>query len=174
MKTTMCKAVPILSVLLIVLSVTTFAQSKSPSNAIDPEPFADASHHWCDIYEKTNVIFAKPNQPKYQTTQLKEIGDNILLYQKNNGGWPKNYDIFAILTPDQKDSLITAKSILNTTFDNGTTYTHVAALSQIYSVTHTEKYKDAALKGGDFILSAQYSSGGWPQYYPLVDNYSRH
>jgi PelA/Pel-15E family pectate lyase len=63
---------------------------------------------------------------------------------------------------------------LNTTFDNGTTYTHIAALAQIYAATNNAKYKDAALKGLDFVLAAQYANGGWPQYYPLENNYSRH
>ena len=80
----------------------------------------------------------------------------------------------AILTDAQKDSLVKAKGRLNTTFDNGTTYTHVAALAMIYNATHAEKYKAAALKGLDFILAAQYSNGGWPQFYPLESNYSRH
>jgi PelA/Pel-15E family pectate lyase len=168
------KVARILAMLLMVLPSITIAQSKTDLNSIDPQPFADASHHWYDLYEPTNVIFPKPNQPRYQNTQLKEIGDNILLYQKNNGGWPKNYDIFAILNDSQKDSLINAKSVLNTTFDNGTTYTHVAALAQIFSATHDDKYKEAAVKGIDFILSAQYPNGGWPQYFPLEDNYSRH
>jgi len=149
------------------------AQSAAPVQ-IDPEPFADASRHWYGIAEKTNVIFAKPNQPRYKPRELTAIADNILLYQKDNGGWPKNYDIFAILTPEQKDSLIKAKSVLNTTFDNGTTYTHVAALAQVYTATGVAKYKEAALKGLTFILSAQYANGGWPQYYPLEENYSRH
>jgi PelA/Pel-15E family pectate lyase len=153
--------------------ITCFAQEKN-TVAIDPEPFADAAHHWYDLYEKANVIFPRSGHPKYKNTQLKEVGDNILLYQKNNGGWPKNYDIFAILTAEQKDSLIKSKSELNTTFDNGTSYTHVAALAQIFTATGDERYKNAALKGIDFILSAQYSIGGWPQYYPLEDNYSRH
>lgn len=150
----------------------TSAQNKKVS--IATEPFADASHHWYDINEKSNVISAKPNQPRYKPTQLTEVADNILLYQKNNGGWPKNYDIFAILNPQQKDSLVNAKSILNTTFDNGTTYTHIAALAQVYNATSVAKYKDAAVKGIDFILSAQYKNGGWPQYYPLENNYSTH
>src|SRR4030095_4023105 len=151
MKASIHKKVRKLAVLLFVLPVASFAQNKSDLNTIDPRPFADAAHHWYDLYEKTNIIFPKPNQPRYQNTQLKEIGDNILLYQKVNGGWPKNYDIFAILTPDQKDSLIGAKSALHTTFDNGTTYTHVAALSQIYTETGDDRYKEAALKGIDFI-----------------------
>lgn len=153
------------------------AQAKNGSSdlpQIDPEPFADASRHWYGIYEKTNVIFAKPNQPRYKPAELTGIADNILLYQKDNGGWPKNYDVFAILTPQQKDSLIKAKAVLNTTFDNGTSYTHVAALAQVYTATGVAKYKEAALKGLAFVLSAQYPNGGWPQYYPLEENYSRH
>jgi len=62
---------------------------------------------------------------------------------------------------------------LNTTFDNGSTYTQIAALAIAYNETNFEKYKLAALKGLDFILAAQYSNGGWPQYYPLETNYSR-
>jgi PelA/Pel-15E family pectate lyase len=157
--------------LLLFVSTANFSFSQ---NAIDPAPFADASHHWYDIYDKGNVIFPRPGRPRYKTTDLKEIGDNILLYQKTNGGWPKNYDIFAILTPDQKDSLIKSKTADNTTFDNGTTYNQVAALAQIYTAIGDVRYKNAALKGIDFILAAQYSNGGWPQYYPLEKNYSSH
>jgi len=101
------------------------------------------------------------------------IGDNILLYQKDNGGWPKNYDMLAILTTSQKDSLLKVKNILNTTFDNSTTYSHVTCLATIYSATKLERFKTAALKGIDYILSAQYKNGGWPQYYPLEKNYSK-
>lgn len=159
----------------IAVTPTTYAQSGNEDlRVIDTRPFEDASHHWYDIYNKENTINAKPNQPRYKNTDLTQVSDNILLYQKDNGGWPKNYDIMAILTDVQKDSLIKAKHVLNTTFDNGTTYPHIAVLAQVYTVTHAEKYKAAALKGIDYILAAQYANGGWPQYYPLEDNYSRH
>src|SRR4051794_6851523 len=167
----------VLVLILILINAAAFSQpgnSKDDLNVIDQEPFADAAHHWYDITDKGTVVHPVPNQPRYKNTELKEVGDNIILYQKNNGGWPKNYDIMAVLTQQQKDSLIRAKNILNTTFDNGTSYTHVAALAKIYTVTHVEKYKESALKGLDFILAAQYNNGGWPQYYPLEDNYSRY
>src|SRR2546426_12781022 len=64
---------------------------------IDTMPFQDATHHWYDIFDKDNVVNPRPGQPRYAATQITEIADNILLYQKNNGGWPKNYDIRAIL-----------------------------------------------------------------------------
>jgi len=152
------------------------AQKNIPDQfrVIDTAIFQDASHHWYDLYEKDRVIQPKPNQRRYRPTELMAVADNILLYQKDNGGWPKNYDVFAILAPEQKDSLIKDKSVLNTTFDNRTTYSHIEALAKVYFVTEVEKYKDAALKGLNFILASQYDNGGWPQYYPLERNYSRY
>jgi PelA/Pel-15E family pectate lyase len=41
-------------------------------------------------------------------------------------------------------------------------------------LTKKETYKTAAVKGLDYILAAQYANGGWPQYYPLENNYSRY
>ncbi|WP_431217607.1 pectate lyase [Puia sp. P3] len=103
----------------------TLAAQKQPR--IDPQPFADNAGHWYAIFDKHNIINALPDRPRYQPTDIKNIGDNILLFQKYNGGWPKNYDIFAILTEAQKDSVAAAKAATNTTYDNGSTYTQIAA-----------------------------------------------
>ena len=152
-----------------------FAQAK-PDNKeiqIDTEDFHNSAHHWYDIYEAKNIINAEPNQPRYNESQIKEIADNILLYQKDNGGWPKNYDMRAILTPEQAEKVLKAKKETHTTFDNTTTYSHIKYLAKAYQITKTEKYKDASLKGIDFTLSAQYHNGGWPQFFPLESNYSR-
>jgi PelA/Pel-15E family pectate lyase len=140
---------------------------------IDPAPFADNTGHWYSIFDKSNMINALPGRPKYKPTEITNIADNMVLFQKDNGGWPKNYDFFAILTDKQKDTVRAAKGMLNTTFDNGNTYTQIAALAIAYTVTKNEKYKLSALKGLDFIMTAQYKNGGWPQYYPLENNYSR-
>ncbi|OIV40373.1 pectate lyase [Flavobacterium johnsoniae] len=138
------------------------------------KPFTDGTNHWYHIKDKTNIVNPVENQPQYAETDYAKIADNILLFQRNNGGWPKNYDMKAILTPKQIDTVIKTKPILHTTFDNETTYTHVNYLAQVYTLTKEEKYKNGALKGIDFILEAQYSNGGWPQYFPLEKGYSRH
>jgi PelA/Pel-15E family pectate lyase len=148
------------------------AQDSLPP-AIDPRPFADNSGHWYAIFDSKNIINALPGRPRYRPTEITAIADNILLFQKTNGGWPKNYDVFAILTDGQKDSVEAVREILNTTYDNGSTYTQIAALALVYSVTKTEKYKKGAEKGLDYILKSQYRNGGWPQYYPLESDYSR-
>jgi len=152
-----------------------FAQdtAKPEKYKIDVEAFGDNSRHWYGIADKHNVINPLPGRPKYKATDITEVADNILLLQKNNGGWPKNYDVMAILTDSQKDSLLKTKDVYNTTYDNGSTYTQIACLANVYTATQQEKYRAAALKGLNFILASQYKNGGWPQYYPLQTDYSR-
>jgi PelA/Pel-15E family pectate lyase len=143
--------------------------------AIDISYFMDSAHHWYDIYGEEKVVNALPNKPRYKPEEITKIADNILLFQKVNGGWPKNYDMLAILTDKQKEAV--KKSIADTnttTFDNGTTHSQVEYLSKVYTATHEEKYKVGCLKGIDFILSAQYSNGGWPQFYPHMEGYSKY
>lgn len=140
---------------------------------IDPTPFADNAGHWYAIFNKENIINPLPGRPRHQPTEVKAIADNILLLQKDNGGWPKNYDPFAALSATQKDSLLAAKTQTNTTFDNGATYNHIAALATAWQALNDDRYSNAAKKGLEFILAAQYRNGGWPQYYPLENNYSR-
>jgi xylan 1,4-beta-xylosidase len=160
--------------LIIIYNLPVRSQSgATDEKRISMNPFYDSMHHWYDIHDDGNIINPVNNQPRYKETEITKIADNILLYQRNNGGWPKNYDIQAILTKEQKDSLENTKNLLHTTFDNSTTYTHIEYLAQVYTITKTDKYKDACLNGIRFVLSAQYQNGGWPQYFPLEENYSR-
>ncbi|CAC9973043.1 pectate lyase [Flavobacterium panici] len=165
----------------VVLSLCAFSflhsnaqNNKEEKSEISTKPFTDGTNHWYHIKDAFNIVNPVPNQPQYAETDYAKIADNILLFQRNNGGWPKNYDMKAILTPKQIDTVIKTKPILHTTFDNETTYTHVNYLAQVYTLTKDAKYKDGALKGIDFILEAQYGNGGWPQYFPLEKGYSRH
>ncbi|MFO7657321.1 MAG: pectate lyase [Bacteroidales bacterium] len=150
------------------------AQTTGDCAVLDTHLFRSSARHWYYIRERVNVINAIPGHPKHHGNELIEIGDNILLYQQDNGGWPKNYDMQAKLTEGQKDSLKKAKGMLETTFDNSSTYSHVECLARIYMATGIEKYKTACLKGLEYTLAAQYPSGGWPQIFPLKDDYSRY
>ncbi len=142
------------------------------SNSMNP--FSNSSRHWYGIRDDGNIINPLPDQQRYDETEITKIADNMLLYQRSNGGWPKNYDMRAILTEEQIAHLLETKDELQTTFDNGTTYPQIQYLATVYSETQVEKYKEGCLKGLEFMLDAQYENGGWPQYYPLKENYSRH
>ncbi len=141
---------------------------------IDPGPFADNANHWYGIADKSNMINALPGKPRYKPADIREIAENILLFQKSNGGWPKNYDMFAILTSEQKQKVAAGRNAINTTFDNGTCYTQIKALAIAYNTYNDIRYKSGALSGLQYIIAAQYANGGWPQYYPLQNNYSRY
>lgn len=171
----MRKTVLLLFVLTLLISKG-YAQNQSVTAypPISMAPFGDGTRHWYFIADKSNIINAVPNQPKYAENEIEQIADNILLFQRNNGGWPKNYDMQAILTPDQVKRLEDTKNILHTTFDNSTTYTHIEYLAKVYTLTGKSKYKKACEKGIEFCLKAQYDNGGWPQYFPIEPkNYSR-
>lgn len=101
-----------------------------------------------------------------------EIAENVLLYQRNIGGWEKNIQMQKPLTESQKQELLDMKDHpKGCTTDNGATYKEMVFLSKMYRQVPDERYKIAFLKGLDYILEAQYDNGGWPQFYPLKKGY---
>jgi PelA/Pel-15E family pectate lyase len=136
--------------------------------------FDDSSRHWYRIFDDERVIEPIEGQKQYKQQEYVKIADNILLFQKDNGGWAKNYDMCAILSDEQKQAVIKSKSDLNTTFDNGATHGQLTYLAEVYSLTGEQKYKQAFANGLDFILDAQYDNGGWPQFYPDTSGYRKH
>ena len=158
--------------LVLMLPASLFAQKDL--NIQDVSGFQDSRHHWMDITDHEQVIVPSKDQARYKTSEVRQIADNILLFQQPNGGWPKNYDMLAILTKEQKDILAEHKDSLHTTFDNGATYTQIEYLAKAYSLLGGKKYEEAALRGLHFILKAQYENGGWPQFYPDVKGYRKY
>ncbi len=102
------------------------------------------------------------------------VAENVLLYQRSNGGWPKNYDRGRKLTDADRTRLLAEKDRGDTTFDNGATHTEVRLLARAYQATGDERFKRAFLRGVEFMLRAQYDNGGWPQSYPNPGGYARH
>ena len=62
------------------------------------------------------------------------------------------------------------------TIDNGATCREVEHLAKAYYFTGKQQYRQSFIKGLCYLLSAQYSNGGWPQFYPSrgVGHYSSH
>jgi pectinesterase len=111
----------------------------------------------------------------FATAEAKEVAENVLLYQRNIGGWPKNIQMQKPLTASEKQNLITLKTDLNEiTTDNGATCQEMLFLSKMYAQVPDERYKNAFLSGLDYLLKAQYDNGGWPQFFPLKKGYYTH
>jgi len=90
--------------------------------------------------------------------------DIILSYQYDNGGWPKNQSY---------GSMGSGGSGLGT-IDNGATTTEMTYMAEMYKRTGNTSYRDSARRAMDYLLEMQYSTGGWPQFYPLKGGYADH
>lgn len=160
--------------LLLIVMFCAPCRSASQDSTIDVRGFYDSAHHWYDISDEGKIIEPLPNQKRYAPSEVRAIADNILLFQKSNGGWPRNYDMLAVLTDEQRRRVEASRRETNTTFDNGATYTHVEYLARASALTNNARYREASLRGIEFILSAQYDNGGWPQFFPDTGGYRKY
>jgi PelA/Pel-15E family pectate lyase len=115
---------------------------------------------------------AKPEW--YASDEAARIADNLLLYQRDTGGWFKNIDMATVLTGAQKAALLGEKQKTDSTIDNGATFTQLTYLAKVYSARPLKRHQEAFVKGLDYLLKAQYGNGGWPQYYPDLTGYYKH
>ena len=111
----------------------------------------------------------------YGSPEAARVAETVLLYQRENGGWPKNYDRAATLSEAEKQKILAEKSEnRGTTFDNGATHSEIRYLARTFNGSGDARFRQAAIRGVQFTLSAQYPSGGWPQIYPPPSSYHRH
>jgi len=103
----------------------------------------------------------------FGTVEARRVAANVLSYQSPLGGWPKNVDTTG--APYTGDP-----ARLKPIFDNSATTDELRFLARMFGATGEEKYKVAFIKGFDYILQAQYPTGGWPQSYPPEKGYPRH
>lgn len=138
--------------------------------AASPTPlqaFSDGVKHYQDGSGRSAY-------PRYPTDAQRAIAENILRYQRENGGWASNWDPLRILSTEEVAALTADRAKTDTTLDNRATYPEVEFLSQAYLDTGDVRFRDGALRGLAFLFEAQYANGGWPHSYPSRENYRPH
>jgi len=141
-----------------------------------------------------NLGWAQENTNNTNAPKNDLVAENMLLWQRDNGGWPKDtYNIFfddsktdidndinkdktkAVKVPinynkeqtaEQKKLALDSKYFTDATIDNSHTVRETRYLLEAYKKTGDARYLKAASKGIDYLLKAQYANGGWPQFYP--------
>ncbi|NKB69132.1 MAG: pectate lyase [Candidatus Latescibacteria bacterium] len=99
--------------------------------------------------------------------EARQIAANILSFQSELGGWPKNVDTSANqYEGDRRD--------LDPTYDNGATTDELRFLALMHAATNDIVYQTAFDLGLDYVFQGQYPNGGWPQRYPSGNDYHRH
>ena len=126
-----------------------------------------------------DVVYGKcdnQNITWWSSDEAIRIAKNVLMYQKESGGWPKNIQMQKTLSQHEKNILIASKNDNKlSTIDNNAVKLELLYLSKIYTEIKDEnfkkKIKNSFLKGIKYLIDAQYKNGGWPQNFPLRGNY---
>jgi pectinesterase len=123
------------------------------------------------------------NQPDswFTSDEGRTTCDNIVTWQNANGGWWKSYDATNPRPttvpnrpnsgPKGDDDDVWHKV---STIDNDATYSELRVIARAYRVLKEDKFKVCFNRGLHYLFDAQYPNGGWPQRYPLQENYGRH
>ncbi len=126
--------------------------------------FSDAIHHWQNRHGS--------EYPRYTPEQVREIADNLLLLQRDHGGWAQNQDPLRIIAETERAGIVVDAGNPNGSFDNRNVYTQIAYLMGASERLGDERYRAAALKGLDYLLSNQFETcGGWPHSLPISGDY---
>ena len=111
----------------------------------------------------------------FKTDEARHIGEQLLLYQRVTGGWPKNIDMARQLSEKERAKVLAAKSRRDdSTTDNGATTSQMFFLANLYQQTKDKRFRDAFRQGVEYLLSGQYENGGWPQFWPEMRDYQIH
>ncbi|HEY6144293.1 MAG TPA: pectate lyase [Flavobacterium sp.] len=124
---------------------------------------------------KWEKIITSKDPAWFATREAYDIAENVLLYQRDIGGWPKNIQMQNTLSDADRQKLLALKSeTKDLTTDNKATTQEMLFMSKMYAQVHDQRYVNSFLLGLDYLLSAQYANGGWPQFYPLKKGYYTH
>jgi len=100
-----------------------------------------------------------------------EVAENMLVYQRSVGGWPKHIgntpiDYRKQLTAAEKAAFIDDAGMNDATIDNNATTKEIRYLAGVYKTTGNKAYLQAVERGIRYLLTMQYANGGFPQFYP--------
>jgi PelA/Pel-15E family pectate lyase len=123
-----------------------------------------------NIFKTAALLFVILSQSCIAQAQ-DEVADNMLLYQRTVGGWPKHIgnekiDYTKKLSPPEKANVIEEASRNDATIDNNATTKEIRYLVKAYKKTNNKNYLRAAENGIRYLLKMQHPNGGWPQFYP--------
>ena len=121
-----------------------------------------------DVLRRTDEAF-------FRTEEARRVGDQVMLYQRVTGGWPKNIDMAAPLSEEQRAEVLQARGRRDdSTIDNGATTQQMAFLARLYQAQQHEAYREAFCRAVEYLLGGQYDNGGWPQFWPENRGYQVH
>ena len=111
--------------LLACAGVANAADGKQDAPSLDA--FDDAIQHWRSVHGD--------NYPRHAPDAVANIADNILLYQRVDGGWKENEDPARILDDETRARFAAEAKKSGGSFDNRNTYTQFDYLATAHALT---------------------------------------
>jgi PelA/Pel-15E family pectate lyase len=138
--------------------------SPAAAQALPLDGFEDAIHH--------SQMKRGADYPRHAPEDVAAIADNLLLMQRDHGGWVQNLDPLQIMTPEDEAALLAAKADPAGSFDNRNVFTQIEYLAGAYAQTGDARYKAGAEAGLGYLLEHQFGTcGGWPHTVPAQNDY---
>ncbi len=126
------------------------------------------SRQWKHVLHTTDDAF-------FKSSEARRIGDQLMLYQRVTGGWPKNIDMVSPLSDEERAKVLADKQrIDDSTTDNDATNIQMRFLARLFHATHDKQVREAFCHAVEYLLSGQYDNGGWPQFWPNPHGYQVH
>lgn len=124
---------------------------------------------------RKNAEIRRQDAEFFKTEEARRIGDQILMYQRCTGGWPKNVDMARPLSDEEIAQVKADKARRDdSTTDNNATNIQIEYLARLYKQTGDKRYSNACANGIEYLLNGQYENGGWPQFWPEMRGYQTH
>lgn len=147
-----------------VLLMACTGYSTEAQEAVPLDGFRDAMHHW---QMKRGADYSR-----YEPDDVRAIADNILLLQRDHGGWVQNRDPLRVLSEVEIADLVAEKSEAHGSFDNRNVYTQIEYLMGAYALLGEPHYLAGAERGLGYLFNHQFEScGGWPHSVPANSAY---
>ena len=116
------------------------------------------------------VIPTKPPGDSFASVEARRLADHLVSFQTPAGGWNKNTDFGK--APRRPGERSGSEAGYVGTIDNAATVFPLYFLAAVINAASPNPAHRAAFNRGlDYLLVAQFPSGGWPQVYPLEGGY---
>lgn len=135
--------------------------------------FPDDEPDWAETEPPTGGWVGRAMIRAYQVTgepryleMAEEIADALAVIQTESGGWPSRARLSQPPGPGVRSDL-----------DDNRSQSTIRFFVELVAAGADERHREVMQRGLDFLLEAQYPSGGWPQYYPPAEdqnNYQRY
>lgn len=118
--------------------------------------FAKGLAHWQSLRRGAS---SKP--PLYAADNIIAIADNLLLMQRNNGGWAAHQNPFRKLSRDERLQYLKDQNAKDASFRDYNIFPQIFYLSHVYLQTGDVRYRNAARKALRLVIASQLYNGGW-------------